>query len=486
MRHFRRMAALEHVLGLLNWDQETQMPPKGGDIRVEEVGAVAAAHHAALCDPRIEDWAASCGAAEPGSWAEAHVAEALRLHRRAVRLPATLAEDLARQSARAQMIWEKARPTSDLGVFLPELGKLVALKRQEAECLRESDQPAYDALLAEFEPGASSAEIEAVFTRLRAALVSLRARIEAAGGASGELSGSFPAEQQLALAHRVAGLFGYDWAAGRLDLAVHPSSSGTGGDVRITTRIDEANPQDCFYSTIHEVGHAVYEQGLDPEQLLLPAGGHASMGVHESQSRLFENQLGRSRAFCEWLYPAMTATFGETGLSSPEALYRAVNAVRTGFIRTEADEVHYNLHIMMRFDLERDLISGALDVSDLPEAWNSRFEADFGMKVPDAARGCMQDVHWSAGLFGYFPTYALGNIYAGELHAALRRDMPDLDTALGAGEIGGVRDWLGARIHRLGRKHAPAALIAAACGAEPSEGALLGYLEEKYWALYGV
>jgi carboxypeptidase Taq len=484
--HFRRMAALEQVTGLLNWDQETQMPAKGAWLRVEQVGAVATAGHALACDPRIPDWIEALRAEDLGTYGNAHVSAALRIHRRAVRVPQELAEALARQSTLAQIVWDAARPKSDLAAFLPELAKLVALKRNAAQCLAEAGQPIYDALLDEFEPGASSADVEVAFARLRTGLLDLRRRIVETGRGAPQLAGRFPGPQQIALARRLGGIFGYDWSAGRLDLAAHPSSSGTGGDVRITTRINEADPRDCLYATIHEVGHAVYEQNLDPEQLLLPAGTHASMAVHESQSRLFENQLGRSRAFCTWLHGAMAETLGGSGLAHPEALYAAVNAVHPGFIRTEADEVQYNLHIMMRFDLERDLISGALAVEDLPEAWNMRFAADFGMKVPDAARGCMQDVHWSAGLFGYFPTYTLGNIYAGALYAALRRDLPDLDKHLAAGKLDGVLDWLLVRIHRHGRTQPPHALIARACGQPPTEAALLTYLEEKYGALYGL
>jgi carboxypeptidase Taq len=484
--HFRRMGALEQVAGLLNWDQETQMPARGAALRVEQVGAVAATLHALACDPRIGDWAAALEGTDLGVFGNAHVAEALRTHHRAVRVPPALAEALARQSARAQIVWETARPASDLALFLPELAALVALKREEAGCLAVADQPAYDALLDAFEPGASSAAIEALFARLRIGLVDLSRRIAETGHNTRGFAGNFPAPQQIALARRLAGVFGYDWSAGRLDLAAHPSSSGTGGDVRITTRISEADPRDCLYAVIHEVGHAVYEQNLDPAHLLLPAGIAASMAVHESQSRLFENQLGRSRAFCRWLFAAMGETFGPIGLPHPDALYAAVNAVEPGFIRTEADEIHYNLHIMMRFDLERDLISGALAVEDLPQAWNVRFAADFGMKVPDAARGAMQDVHWSAGLFGYFPTYTLGTIYAGALHAALRRDLPDLDALLAGGALGEVLDWLRLRIHRHGRTQTPEALIAAACGQPPTAAAFLGSLEEKYGELYGL
>ncbi len=485
--HLARMGALEQVAGLLNWDQETQMPPKGAAQRAAQAGAVASALHALAIDPRIEGWIAAIEADGPPSGAIAvNVAEARRLHGRAVRIPSKLAGELARVSAEVQMVWEAARPGSDLAAFLPALERLVALKRSEADCLAEPGEAPYDALLAEYESGITAAEIEVVFGRLRAGLVDLRARIAAKGAPPARLSGSFPGAGQMALARRLGCVFGYDWAAGRLDLAAHPSSSGSGGDVRITTRIDTEDPRECLYSTVHEVGHAVYEQNLDPDQVFLPAGSHASMGIHESQSRLFENQLGRSRAFCTWLHPAMAEAFGDPGAADPEALYRAVNAVETGLIRTEADEVHYNLHIMMRFDLERALISGALAVRDLPEAWNARFRADFGIEVPDAARGCMQDVHWAAGLFGYFPTYTLGNIYAGELHAALRRDLPDLDASLAAGDLAPVLGWLREKIHRRGRLLGPVELVTSAVGHAPTEAPLLAYLEEKYGALHGV
>ena len=254
----------------------------------------------------------------------------------------------------------------------------------------------------------TAAATAALFDALRPGLVDLRARIAGAAGAGAAARpGSFPAAAQLALSRRIGDVFGYDWDAGRLDLAAHPSCSGRLGDVRITTRIDEAEPLGNIYATIHEIGHALYEQGLDPETALTPAGAAASMGVHESQSRLMENQIGRSRAFAEWLYPAMRDAFGDIGLAGPEELYRAANVVETGFIRTEADEVHYNLHVMLRFDLERALIAGDLAAADLEAAWNDRFAADFGLTPPDAAQGVLQDVHWSAGAFGYFPTYTL-------------------------------------------------------------------------------
>lgn len=483
-QHLRRIGALEQVAGLLNWDQETQMPPKGAAQRAEQAGAVAAAIHALASDPRIPDWAAAAGSLN-GAGA-INLSQAERLHARAIRVPAKLAAELARVAVEAQTAWEAARAGSAFKAFAPYLERMVRLKRSEADCLSADGRGGYDALLDDYEPGATAAELEALFGSLRPGLAALRARIAATRRKVPRLAGRFPGDRQLQLSHRLGDVFGYDWAAGRLDIATHPSSSGTGGDVRITTRIDESDPRECIYATIHEVGHAVYEQGLDPTLALLPAGAHASMGVHESQSRLFENQIGRSRAFCAWLYPELRSAFGSCGVEDAEALYRAVNAVDNGFIRTEADEVHYNLHVMLRFDLERALIGGDLAVGDLEAAWNDRFAADFGREVPDARRGVLQDVHWSAGLFGYFPTYTLGNIYAAELHAALRRDVPALDARLAAGDLEPVVTWLRPRIHRRGRLLAPRTLIAEACGHEPAAATLLGQLEAKYGELYGL
>ncbi len=479
----RRISALDEVAGLLNWDQETQMPPRGGAQRAEHCAAVAAARHALAADPALGALADLVADEATRLDALRNAAEARRIHERAITTPAALAAELAGAAVEGQIAWEAAREANDPAGFTPALARLVDLKRAEADCLA-AGRSRYDALLDEYEPGAGAAEIDAVFSRLRAGLVDLRARIAETLATPPKFAGRYPAEAQLALSRRLGDVFGYDWAAGRLDLAVHPSSSGSHGDVRITTRIAEDDPLGCLYTTIHELGHAVYEQGLDPELLLLPAGAHASMAVHESQSRLLENQIGRGRAFCDWLHLALAERFDMTGVESADDLYRAVNAVETGWIRTEADEVHYNLHVMMRFDLERALIAGDLAVADLEAAWNARFARDFGSAPPDARRGVLQDVHWSAGLFGYFPTYALGNIYAAELHAAMRSALPDLETDLRRGDLAAALAWLGGNVHRKGRLLAPRRLIAEACGHEPDEAALLAYLTQKYGALY--
>ena len=483
--HLRRIGALEQVARLLNWDQETQMPPKGAAQRAEQAGAVAAAAHALAADPRIPEWIAAAGPQEGAGRGQPRRGSAAA---RAGGQGAGAAGGGARQGHGDGA--GRLGGGAD-GERLPRLRAAAragggAEARRRPTASRPTGGAATTRCSTTSSPARPPTELAALFGGLRGGLAALRARIAAARRPAPALAGHFPRERQLMLARRLGDAFGYDWAAGRLDIAVHPSSSGSGGDVRITTRIDETDPRDCIYSVIHEVGHAVYEQGLDPDLALLPAGAHASMGVHESQSRLFENQIGRSRPFCDWLFPALRAEFGAIGVDGPDELYRAINAVETGFVRTEADEVHYNLHVMMRFDLERALIGGELGVADLEAAWNDRFAADFGREVPDARRGVLQDVHWSAGAFGYFPTYTLGNVYAAELHAALRRDLPDLDEALAAGDIGAVVAWLRPRIHRRGRLLTPRALIAEACGREPDAATLLDQLEAKYGALYGL
>ena len=242
----------------------------------------------------------------------------------------------------------------------------------------------------------------------------------------------------------------------------------------------------CLYSTLHELGHALYEQGIPEELAMTPVGHHVSMGVHESQSRLWENQIGRSLDFCQWFHPQFCESFGKDRVQDAETLYRLVNRVETGFIRTESDEVHYNLHVLLRFELEWDLIGGTLEVADLEEEWNSRFERDFGIAVPDAANGVLQDVHWSVGLFGYFPTYSLGNIYAAQLNEKLRADIGDLDQQISNGETGAVLAWLRDAIHHQGSLYSPDELMVRASGERVSGEPLLTYLETKYGEMFNL
>jgi carboxypeptidase Taq len=478
----RQTEALAQVAGRLGWDQETVMPEGAAAQRAEEIGAVEGVLHARRTDPRLADWLAAAEAPDAAG------AAALRLIRRSyertMKVPAKLAEEIASTASLAQGIWAECRSRDDVAGFLPTLRKVVDLKRAEGAALAAGGDP-YDALVNDYEPGMTGAAIAAMFDAMRPRLVALRERVLGAAPPPG-LVGTFGHDGQLALSRELATVFGYDWSRGRVDLAVHPFSSGSGHDVRVTTRISETDPFNCVYSIIHEVGHAAYEQGIDPAYALTPLGQGVSMGVHESQSRSYENQLGRSRAFTGWLYRRMRDIFGDFGLADADGFFRAVNRVHPGYIRTEADEVHYNLHVMLRFDLERALIRGELDVAELEGAWNTRFFADFGVAVDRPSNGMLQDVHWSCGLFGYFPTYTLGNVYAGCLVKALRADVPGLDAMMAEGDVSAATGWLRDRLQRHGGLYEPREVVRQACGFEPSEGPLLDYLEAKFGEIYGV
>ena len=475
----RETEALSRVAGRLSWDQETVMPRRAGDQRAEEQGAMEAVLHARRTDPRVGAWLETAVASDNAGSAQLRLIA--RDYARSVKVPVDLATALARLTSRSQGIWADARANNDVAAFLPTLEEVVALKREEAAAVADG-RDLYDTMIDDYEPGATAAGLAAIFDEMRPRLVALRERALAAPVAPA-LTGLFPEEAQLALSSELAKCFGYDFDRGRIDKAVHPFSSGSGPDVRITTRTEANDPFNCVNSTIHEVGHATYEQNIDAALLLTPAGQGVSMGVHESQSRIYENQLGRSRAFCGWLFNRMRDRFGDVGVADADGFYRTVNRVHRGFIRTEADEVQYNLHIMLRFDLERALIAGDLSVRDLEAAWNDRFDSDFGYPVDQPANGILQDVHWSVGLFGYFPTYALGNVYAGCLHEALRRDLPDLDDALAQGDPSPALSWLREHLQRHGGVMEPATLIDQACDAKASAEPLMTYLEEKFSAI---
>lgn len=478
----RQTEALSLVAERLGWDQETMMPRGAADQRGEEMAAMEGVLHARRTDPRIANWLEAAEAPDAAGAAQLRLIR--RSYDRTTKVPADLAEALARLTSVAQGIWAEARARDDVSAFLPTLSEVLALKREEAAALATGGD-LYDALIDDYEPGATAESLGAMFDRMRPRLVALREAV-LAHPAPAPLVGHFSTDSQLRMSRDLATAFGYDWSRGRIDLAVHPFSSGGGSDSRITTRVVETDPFNCFYSTIHEVGHSSYELAIDPDYAMTPIGHGCSMGVHESQSRIYENQIGRSRAFTGWMFAQMRDRFGAFDMPNAEAFYAAVNRVQPGFIRTEADEVHYNLHIMMRFDLERALIRGDLAVKDLEAAWNDRFKADFGVAVDRPAHGMLQDVHWSCGLFGYFPTYTLGNVYAGCLNQALHKAVPDLDDQLAKGDTSAATGWLRETLQRHGGLRTPRDTIAHACGFDPHEGPLLDYLEAKFAGLYGL
>ncbi len=480
--HQRQTEALGRVMERLGWDQETMMPEGAAQQRGEEMAALEGVLHARRTDPRLGDWLAAAKAPDAAG------ARALQLiarsYARNVKVPADLAQKLAQVTSTAQGIWAGARAADDVAAFLPTLTEVIALRREEAACLAQGGD-LYDALIDDYEPDTKAADLAAMFDKMRPRLVALRGAVLDAAPPE-PLTGHFSKDGQLALSRKMAEVFGYDFTRGRIDLAVHPFSSGGGDDSRITTRVAENDPFNCLYSTIHELGHSCYELAIDPAYNFTPLGHGVSMGVHESQSRIYENQIGRGAAFCDYLFGQMRDQFGEMNAKTARDFTRAVNRVHAGFIRTESDEVQYNLHIMMRFDLERALISGDLAVADLEAAWNDRFLADFGVAVPRASLGMLQDVHWSAGLFGYFPTYTLGNVYAGCLNAAMRRDLTDLDKHLARGDTAPATAWLRERLQRHGGLRGARETIEHACGFAPSEAPLLDYLEAKFTDLYAL
>ncbi|MHA6325698.1 carboxypeptidase M32 [Roseivivax sp. CAU 1753] len=478
----RETQALGQVAGRLSWDQETVMPRGATTQRSDEMAAIEGVLHARRIDPRVGDWLAAIDDANLDDVGRANLRHIRRSYSRTMKVPGNLASALARLTSMAQGVWAEARADDDFSAFAPTLREVLSLKREEGAALADGGN-VYDALLEDYEPGATAESLEAMFGALRPRLVALREQV-LSRPAPAALTGNFDEAAQMKLARHIAKTFGYDMSRGRVDKAVHPFSSGSGNDVRITTRTALGDPFNCLYSTIHEVGHASYEQNIDADHLLTPVGQGVSMGVHESQSRIYENQLGRSRAFCRYLYGQMRDTFGDIGLPDAEAFYAAVNRVHGGFIRTEADEVQYNLHVLLRFDLERALIARDLEVDDLEAAWNDRFAADFGYPVDRASNGVLQDVHWSVGLFGYFPTYTLGNVYAGCLHEALRAARPGLDAELEAGDLTGATDWLRENVQRYGGLYEPRDVITRATGHSPDEAALLSYLEDKFLSLY--
>ena len=482
MAYQRQTEALALVAERLGWDQETMMPRGAAEQRSEELAAMEGILHARRSDARVGDWLEQ---ADPQDAAgQAQVSLIRRSYVRATKVPSDLAQELARVTSTAQGIWAAARAGESVADFLPTLTQVIALRRQEAACLAQGGD-LYDALIDDYEPGATAETLAAMFGRMRPRLVALREAVLGRPVPKG-VKGRFAEAAQLTLARDLATAFGYDFTHGRIDLAVHPFSSGSAYDSRITTRVVESEPFNCIYSTIHEVGHSRYELNIAPDYKLTPVGRGVSMGVHESQSRICENQIGRGRGFTEYLYGQLRGRFDDFGIGSAEEFYRAVNRVQPGFIRTEADEVHYNLHIMMRFDLERALVRGDLVPGDLEAAWNDRFVQDFGVAVDRPSHGMLQDVHWSVGLLGYFPTYSLGNVYAGCLFQALTAAVPGLDGQLANGDTSAAMAWLRATLQQHGGLRNPRETVAVACGFEPHEGPLLDYLEAKFGGLYGL
>lgn len=476
----------------LSWDEQTYLPPQGAEYRSEQLAMLSGLAHERSTSPRIGELLNELEQVKDLGEADdprsANVRESRRLYDRATKLPRRLVEELARLTTLAQSAWVTARKESSFSQFRPFLKQMIDLKREEADAVGFGAGVRYDALLDAYEPHVKTAEVAAAFTPLRDELTGLLKRIQHCPKRidASLLTRRYPKDAQREFARAAAEQIGFDFQRGRIDETAHPFCTGLGPhDIRLTTRYDEHHFPQAFFGVLHEAGHGIYEQGLPADEYGTPLGQAVSLGVHESQSRMWENFVGRSRAFWGRFFPLAQQSFPEAlGSATLDELYQAINNVQTSFIRVEADEVTYNLHIMLRFELEQELIGGALNVDDVPEAWNTKFKHAFDLDVPDDARGCLQDIHWSAGLFGYFATYALGNMYAAQLFDAAHRELGDLDAAIGRGEFTPLRTWLNEKIHRHGQRYPARSLIHRATGHAASHVALIRRLNEKYERLY--
>ena len=487
------------ILGL-DWDHQVVMPPRGGRARAEALATLQTILHERFADDetgRLLEAAEAevAGAGEDGGAgedAESRDAALLRVARhdweKARRVPGELKAEIARVGAISYEAWTRARADSDWDAFRPHLARMLDLKRRYVECFDAAC--AYDVLLDDYEEGMTTAEVASVFGELKAGLLGLLDEIRARSGAANAslLRGEFPLPAQEALARRVVERLGFDPEGWRLDTTVHPFATHLGvGDVRITTRYDPTDFVLSLFSAMHETGHGLYEDGSDPALGRTPLAGGVSLGLHESQSRLWENIVGRSRAFSTWVLPLIREAFpGQLDELDVETYYRAINAVEPSLIRVEADEVTYSLHVILRFELEQEMIEGRVALADMPEAWNAKMAEYLGVEVPRDAEGVLQDVHWSQGAIGYFPTYALGNVMSAQIWRAARTELPGVEEGFSRGEFAPLRAWLTERLYRWGRTNTPMETLARAAGGPLDARPYLGYLREKMGSIYGL
>ncbi|MFC4427939.1 carboxypeptidase M32 [Deinococcus navajonensis] len=481
-----QVSDLQAAGGLMSWDQETQMPPEAARVRGIQMATLAGLAHELFTGAETGVLLAE---AQPQGDVEAAVVRvARRDHERATKLPTAFVEEATRARSEAHHAWVEARRHSRYATFAPHLSRMMELARRQADLLGYDDHP-YDALLDAYEPGMKAAQVRTVFADLRDRTLPLLRRIVSAGDATDYrvLERPFAPEAQKAFAWQVAGeAFGLRSDFARQDESAHPFQTNfSRSDLRITTRVESYWPA-CLFGTWHETGHAMYERGVAEHWERTPVSRGASLGVHESQSRMFENLLGRSRPFWLRYFPYLEQAAPEvTAGLDPETLYRAVNRVNPSLIRVEADEVTYNFHVMLRFELELALLEGTLSVQDLPEAWNARMAEYLGQTPPDDARGVLQDVHWSAGLVGYFPTYTLGNLLSVQLLEAAQRD-PEIAAGVEQAEYGPLLAWLGEHVHQYGRSLTPEDLTVQATGRSLSADPYVAYLHRKYEEIYGL
>jgi carboxypeptidase Taq len=484
---------LQRASAVLEWDQQTYMPPGGAQARAEQMATLEEMAHSIFVSdetgrlleelrPRLAEW--------PYDGQEASMVRvASREYQKLRKLPPALVAERARTAALAFEAWQSARADSDYGQFLPHMERVIDLCIRIAEALGYEDR-IYDALLDQFEPGMRTAEVASIFEEMKLGLVPLVSAISERADYVDDaiLRAEFDPDQQWALGEEVLGRIGFSFDHGRQDRSTHPfTTSFSSHDVRLTTRIDPHNPVSGLYATIHEGGHALYEQGLPLALARTPLCDGASLGVHESQSRMWENVIGRSREFCGFLLPLLQQRFpGALCDATVEQLYRAINRVQPGFIRVDADEVTYSLHIFLRFELENDLLEGRLLAADLPDAWNAKMETYLGLTPPSDSLGVLQDVHWSDAILGYFPTYALGNLLSVQFYSEAVTKVGEIPKQIARGEFSSLLAWLREHIHQHGSKFTPAELVARVTGGPIDPQPYLDYVWKKYGEIYAL
>ena len=483
LERYRRIAHLGDAAGLLSWDQQVMMPEGGTPARSQQLSALSATSHDLLTADEFGEALEAAEGADLDDRQAAAVREIRRQYERSIRVDTDLVEAISRTTSEALPVWTRAKETDDFDHFAPILEELVELKREYARQI-DPDADPYEVLFEDYEPYLGLDTAERVLEALRDELVPL---LEAIENSDVELatpfSRTYPSEAQEVLARDALDLLGYDWERGRLDTSAHPFTVGTQFDARITTRFDEDNPLGALTSTIHEFGHATYALGLPDDAYGTPLGESRNLSVHESQSRLWENHVGRSRAFWELFAPAAERRLGID--LAPREAYEAANQVYPdNLIRVEADEITYHLHIVLRFEIERALISGDLDVSEIPRVWNERMEEYLGITPGTDGEGCLQDIHWSHGSFGYFPTYSLGSVLAAQLYAAAGEDRPEVDSEIEAGAFDGLDEWLAERVHRHGQRYTTPELVREATGEDYTADFFIEYVHEKFGTLY--
>ena len=478
--------------GILAWDQRTMMPAAGAQARADQLATLTRLVFERFTSDEIGGLLEALGPWGESLDYDSDEASLIRITRRdydkARRVPLELRAEMARSAALGEPVWREARARSDFDLFLPHLERAIALKREYVDCFQPVDE-LYDALLDDFEPDMKTAEVRAVFDELKQGLVPLVARIADRADAVDDsvLTGDFPVDRQREVELEILRAFGYREDEWRLDETTHPfASKGGPQDIRLTTRHHDDGLTSLF-ACMHEFGHGLYEYQVDRALYRTPLLRGASLGVHESQSRMWENLVGRSLPFWRRFFARLQEVYpGPLAGIDAEGFYRAVNRVKPSLIRIYADEVTYNLHIILRFELEQELIEGRLVAADVSEAWDAKMKDYLGIDVPDVADGVLQDMHWSGGAIGYFPTYALGNVIGGQLWERIRADLPDLEDGIGAGDYGSLRDWLREHLHRHGRKYLPKELVERIVGGAIDPQPLLTYLHEKYGAIYGL